>query len=335
MFKTTLLCLLSIFFVFSCTSVEEPASSFELSPVREILLNDIYNPYRIAIAGDGRILVLDQADNTIKIFDREGTLLTTAGGRGSGPGEFENPMSVGYGEGLFVVGESLGTFSVFSDNGSFIHSFYTIPFIGHLNADVRILPDSTIIIGGIRFETEEKSKGKILLVHNYAIDGMYRSSYFTLSEIAIELQLTGFYGSMIGIGRNNTVYDVQPMEYRIGVFKPDGETVGQFDHVPDYFRTIKEPMPKPDERTTINEWFGSFDTISGIFVANDSLLAIQLLHKGKNIIDLLQKSDGKSVSSIETEQRLSYIDREGYFYFISPLRDEPSAVIEIFELIGR
>ncbi len=308
-----------------------PDKTIELSPVKEIILNEVYNPYQMSIGNEGNLFILDQADHSVKIFTPDGELIRTAGGKGSGPGEFENPMSLGVGAGLFVVGESLGKFSVFSDDGTFLYAFQTDPPIGHLNADVRIMADSSLIIGGAGVGTTTDGSVSYKLVHTFSIDGIHRSSYFPFSEIAVTLNLGGFYGASIAIGKGDRIYTVQPMEYLIGIFTSDGVFVDKFENVPDYFRTIHEPMPQGGD---ISEWAGTFDTITGIFVVDDNYIAVGVRHKGENIIEILDKTYGKTTARIETHERLNYIDRDGLFYFASPLADEPVTVLEVYELSG-
>jgi DNA-binding beta-propeller fold protein YncE len=54
-----------------------------------------FNPQSLAIDSSGRIIVSDNGNSRVLIFDADGNHLTTIGGtRGSGSGEFVNPMGV-------------------------------------------------------------------------------------------------------------------------------------------------------------------------------------------------------------------------------------------------
>jgi hypothetical protein len=61
-------------------------------------------PFSVVTDENGHIYIADESDQSIKIFDREGKYLNSIGGRGRGPGEFQNitMMSQSYNEGLII-----------------------------------------------------------------------------------------------------------------------------------------------------------------------------------------------------------------------------------------
>lgn len=52
------------------------------------------NPYSVAAAPDGRLVVLNRGNYSVVVFSAEGTPLTSFGRRGDGPGEMRNPVSL-------------------------------------------------------------------------------------------------------------------------------------------------------------------------------------------------------------------------------------------------
>ena len=48
----------------------------------------------LEVSSDGRIFVLEDQANELRIFDADGNHLQTVGGRGSGPGEFASPVGM-------------------------------------------------------------------------------------------------------------------------------------------------------------------------------------------------------------------------------------------------
>lgn len=52
------------------------------------------NPYSVAAAPDGRLVVLDRGNHRVVVFSAEGEPRTSFGRQGDGPGEMRNPVSV-------------------------------------------------------------------------------------------------------------------------------------------------------------------------------------------------------------------------------------------------
>ncbi|MFW5904866.1 MAG: hypothetical protein ACOCUZ_01485, partial [bacterium] len=87
---------------------------------------------------DGRMYVLERDARELRIFGPKGGHLRTVGRRGAGPGEFDDPIGMGWhadGE-LWVVDPGNGRFSVFTADGDFVRSHprplgaYSIPWPG-------------------------------------------------------------------------------------------------------------------------------------------------------------------------------------------------------------
>ena len=64
-----------------------------------------YQFYDVAAAArqsDGDIVVVDGGSREVRLYDRQGAFIAKWGGRGSGPGEFQNPVQV-----LVIPGDTL------------------------------------------------------------------------------------------------------------------------------------------------------------------------------------------------------------------------------------
>lgn len=73
----------------------------------------------LEVAPDGRIVVLDDGDATVAVFDRTGRLLTVFGGAGDGPGEFRTiGASAIAGDTLIVLDRAHGRLTRFALDGS-------------------------------------------------------------------------------------------------------------------------------------------------------------------------------------------------------------------------
>ena len=91
-----------------------------------------YNLSGIAVDSEENIFVLDRGNCRIQKFDKNGSYLQTIGGRGQGPGEFEQPTSlhIDFKDRIYVY-DSLGRYlNVFEKDGKFKekkrlkHSFF-------------------------------------------------------------------------------------------------------------------------------------------------------------------------------------------------------------------
>src|SRR5690606_26641798 len=79
----------------------------------------------IAVESAGRIIVLDSQAQEIRVFDRDGQHLATYGGKGGGPGEFQNAfglMQTGTGL-LYVPDQRNARMSVLSVDRGFLTSY--------------------------------------------------------------------------------------------------------------------------------------------------------------------------------------------------------------------
>ncbi|HEA67179.1 MAG TPA: 6-bladed beta-propeller [Desulfobacterales bacterium] len=84
--------LLSIlFFIFA-----GPAFGIRLVNVKHLfdITGKLNAPSDVAVSADGQIYVVDGVNNQIKVFDRNGKLVSSFGRQGSGNGEFRSPLGI-------------------------------------------------------------------------------------------------------------------------------------------------------------------------------------------------------------------------------------------------
>ena len=80
------------------------------------------------VAGDGTMYTLHPAEQVVRVFAADGSLKALIGGRGGGPGEFENPGAMGWvADTLWVLDFQAYRFSQFTPTGEFIGSF-SVPY---------------------------------------------------------------------------------------------------------------------------------------------------------------------------------------------------------------
>ena len=109
----------------------EPETSIELVPEVIFSDNDEVIPGRIAgivVDDDGRVYMGDQHNNTVHVFDSDGSCLRRIGRQGEGPGEFLNLWDIQIGDKFLHVQCNLqGIIHVFSlENYELVH---TISFL--------------------------------------------------------------------------------------------------------------------------------------------------------------------------------------------------------------
>ena len=81
--------------------------------------------WALAVSPDGeRIYALENQSRQVRIFNREGGFEATAGGSGGGPGEFGNPVALGFvGDTLWVADVFSYRYSLFDQQGRFLTDF--------------------------------------------------------------------------------------------------------------------------------------------------------------------------------------------------------------------
>jgi hypothetical protein len=82
----------------------------------------------LAVGEDGRIYTAHGQEQIVRVFEPDGTLFKVLGGRGEGPGEFQNLGPIGWvGDTLWALDYSLYRFNLFSPGGEFYY-FFSVPF---------------------------------------------------------------------------------------------------------------------------------------------------------------------------------------------------------------
>lgn len=77
------------------------------------------------VDGAGRMYIVDGQASEVRVFDRDGAFQYTVGGQGEGPGEFRGIWGVTLAPDgkLWVIDNSLGRWSIFTDVGEFDRSY--------------------------------------------------------------------------------------------------------------------------------------------------------------------------------------------------------------------
>ena len=173
----------------------------------------------IEVDEDGLIYLIDGADSTIRVFDKDGDFLRTIGRKGQGPGEFERPfhIQVTADNELYVVDYSGARAVYFSLNGDFLRQ---------ASLPRPILPirlDSQWNLVGIEVAAPPPLGGKVIK--------KYDSHYKTLMVIATEEQGTprvfdiGKPSCYCAVTKSDQVIWGDSREYALYVLDPQGRLI--------------------------------------------------------------------------------------------------------------
>ncbi len=206
--------------------------------------------YSFDVDAWGRIFVLDNQAQEVRIFDSAGNFVRTIGGKGEGPGEFVSAGSVdlsGNGE-IWVMGMSLGRVSVFDTTGTYLRGERTntggrimLPYPGGFDPIGRynvVLPPS-VMVGMARFDQSYNLIDTISLPEN-PVEAEYfdlvSEDGFTLMSAAVPFQ--GFMAWRWS--PTGTVWTLLTGRYELTEMTTSGEVLRRVTR--DY-----EPIPVTDE----------------------------------------------------------------------------------------
>lgn len=169
----------------------------------------------VALDGRGRILVADDRNHHVVVFDADGRYVGTLGRRGGGPGEFESPwkLAVDARDSVFVWDMTHARISVFGPDLMFARSFRVVPrgAVGSLG----FLPDGRLLLAAY-------ATGEAGTLHLMDREGRVLRSFgpgFSGPDLA------GFDGSLLG-GTAAMLDDgfayATRSPYELWFFAPDG-----------------------------------------------------------------------------------------------------------------
>lgn len=101
----------------------------------------------VAQLSDGTIVVADGGSSELRFFDAQGELVSVAGGRGEGPGEFELMATLGRaaGDSIWVYDFALRRITLFTGNGALVRTTAIGPEIPTLGAVGRLADGSVVM----------------------------------------------------------------------------------------------------------------------------------------------------------------------------------------------
>jgi len=179
----------------------------------------------LAVDAEGRYIVADGWQSKgVYIFSRDGKFIRELGRRGQGPGEYQTPVSVTLGSNgdVWVADYAGNRISVYDNEWRFKHAILGQPRILrflHLNSRDEIYM--------YRSQANPMKPDTSDTIFRYDREGRKISSFAPFPEEALKVKFWAGYDGM-EIGADDSVYEMNPLFYRIRKFTSDGRLVASF-----------------------------------------------------------------------------------------------------------
>jgi hypothetical protein len=195
-----------------------------------------HNAKDLAVDSSGNIYVLDAGNRRVQVFDRNGKFLRTLGGRGQGPGEFQEPNVMGVSDGFVVVSDAeLLRASVWSVDGHHVGD-WRYDFPKYLDGMSAFAGRSVLVSYRKLNSTARDGSGEWILV-KLSLDGVDHTEVATFADppsttvrrsvgagavLGRAVELPYRVGPIFAAGRGRA-YVAPAGEYRVVCFDIDGQ----------------------------------------------------------------------------------------------------------------
>lgn len=258
----------------------------EVDPISQLTLQDVLDQaqvitlmesdtvlnvnYTLRVTSTGHFLLADGAENRIRLYEPDGTLVFQVGAPGDGPGEYRRAeISVAAPDGRIWGFDAHGKVIIYDENGSGEHEI-RLPFI--LIYDVHPVND-TIAIVAARSQNPEHDQ-RLHFVD--LIRGTVLESFFP-AEVPDELEATA---NSVGFShfavRNDRIYSTFALKDTVFVFDSGGRAL---ERIPIPAEGIRPPRPVTPETSrsmrAISEWAASFSLVADVFPLCEQQFIVQ------------------------------------------------------------
>ncbi len=186
-------------------------------PVEHVadIRKDFNQPTEVAIDPQGRVFVLDGANQQIKLFNAKWKYIRSIGRPGKGNGEFRNPvgMDVDSNGRLFVADTGNQRIQIFDNSGKYRRQ---IDLAKWKARPVEVKAWS----GKGRIYVSDANNHQVLA---FKTDGTFLSSWGRLGDQTGELRYPG----MMAVDNNKHIFVVDILNGRIQIFDPSGKNPAQ------------------------------------------------------------------------------------------------------------
>jgi hypothetical protein len=277
---------------------------------------------------DGNIWIIDSKKCEIKSYFKSGNFRFVLGGRGVGPGEFMKPTDFFISKiQIYVTDPMQKRLHVFDKNNLKFKYFIKI----RDGRTIHVREDEEIFLTGPLLINKKKGLKEIYhCIHIYNNKGDSLKSFFPINEKA---RINNFMcdGTYFCLDKNNNIYGIQEMEYKIYNYTIDGQLLKTFSIANNthYIPPPQKPFDKLFLRSKAMEWINNWTHVIGIYISKDFLFVNLYNDNVKNykyILDVYT-TNGKFVKGgLESSYRLLHVDKQGIFYFLQEKIDIDSDI---------
>jgi hypothetical protein len=275
-----------------------------------------------AIDPFGGFLVADEGEGFARRYSPTGQLLAQFGGKGSGPGEFQNLIRVvRLQDGTLAAFDVHNKVAFFDSAGERLLRTSRTP-VGPLHS-VMILDDSLALLGGQLHGNPEDPDHR-LHIWNLRSDSLIRSFFspaLPSDAHAMAAQLAGWVNAD---RRGDTLAVVTSLSDTIYLLSMDGAPLEKIPMRAANFRPLNPRKPTPNSRRGIvgaREWIGSFSLISHVHWVGNTFV-VQYQDRDGPIPNwrlLGVERDGRpSFEIVDSPMLLATDDSSGILYLVAP-----------------
>lgn len=302
----------------------------------------VSNMGEMDVDSKGHIWIMDASLSRLFKIDEQKGIPELMVRNGNGPGEISMPTGMVLdSNGRIYVCTFRNRVTVFDLNGKETNTFVATG--GHFpTIEIAVNSKGSILLGGPMHRVNKVTKKlDAEMIHLYTPEGDYAKAFCKKSEKIDKLNLRVYQNIAFDLDKEDNIYSVQPMDYRVSVFDKAGNFKRSFGKPNKFYIApglLRDDVYQNDEKLKAFE--RSFTFVLDVCVYEDMVLVISRKHTDAQdipfnyYIDVYDRDKGKVIhSGIETPMRL-YSIRKGIFYF-SDIRisgDDEQKAINMYRL---
>lgn len=269
-------------------------------------------------AGDTLHLV-DRREAQVRLYDNEGSLLSHFGGRGSGPTELLNPVSLSLRDGRYLVANIAGQIKSFSARGDSLADLWKVgltPLYRHLTID-----RNHLLLVGSKLEDRKPDADRQLLHSWNVFSEEIERSFFVPPDIE---HVSNAAAASIGWAgadlKGDTIAAIYALSDTIYLFTTTGERIEKIDVSPSAFEYPSDDAPSPRRgagAAALEKWTHTFTRLNQVFWVRENSFLVTYISQGEsgttiNMVWLTR--DGTKISEVMDVPRYIHVSRDGRMY---------------------
>lgn len=222
---------------------------------------------------DGGLIVADQQEGQARIYDAEGGLLWYGGGKGEGPGEFQNlRLARRLGDGSLLCSDRNARFTLFDTGKDTLIGTVSTPFF-HVE-DVEVRDGASVWVTAM---LEGNQLGP--RIHLWDLErGAVTGSFFSPFATAPNPSVATFAGWTKMTVRSDSLAAIFAASDTVYVFAEDGAPARKMPLPSTQYRPVPQESPtgrlSPEEQA---QWLASFDLLADVWWLDSGTILVQYL----------------------------------------------------------